>query len=242
MYQRPATTLTATAALRSLGPRFQRAYNWIADNLDFAGYSVQIKLSPGVYSYGVMITRPWVGGGTLAINGGGATINSNKPYVGIFDFEQPIALPGILSIYNMTLTSSVALYGINAECFCTIIFGPNMVFGQFTYIHLGASNGGYLYCAGGYKINGGANEHYFVDHGGYVKCGSQITVSGNPTFLSPFAVAVDGSQIDLRSATFSGSATGQRYYVNTLSLLLSGNLGAIPGSAAGSVGGGGFAN
>ena len=190
-----------------------------------------------------MITRPWVGGGNLTINGGGATINSNKPYVGIFDFLQPIALPGFLTIYNMTLTSSVALYGINAECFCTIILGPNMVFGQFAYIHLSALSGGYLYCGAGYKINGGASEHYLADHGGYIQCPGKITVSGNPAFLASFAVAVDGSQIDLRSATFSGSATGPRYYVNTLSLLLSGgNLGAIPGSIAGYVGGGGSAN
>jgi hypothetical protein len=220
----------------------QRAYNWIADNLDFAGYIVQIQLSPGVYSYGVMITRPWVGGGTLTINGGGATINSNKPNVGIFDFVQPISLPGILTIQNMTLTSNVARYGINAECFCTVILGPNLVFGQFTYTQLNALNGGFLYCSAGYTINGGANAHYTADHGGYIQCPRRITVSGNPAFGS-FAVALDGSQIDLRSAIFSGSARGQRYYVNTLSLLLSGgNLGAIPGSTAGFVGGGSFAN
>ena len=199
-------------------------------------------MSPGVYSYGVMITRPWVGGGTLTINGGGATINSNKPYVGIFDFAQPIALPGVLTIQNMTLTSNVALYGINAECFCTINLGPNMVFGQFAYIHLNALTGGYLYCAAGYKITGGAEAHYNVDHGGYIQCPRQITLSGTPAFGS-FAVTLDSSQIDLRNAIFSGSATGQRYYVNTLSLLLSGGaLGAIPGSTAGFVGGGGSAN
>jgi hypothetical protein len=219
----------------------QQAYNWVADNLDFAGHNVQIQLMPGVYTYGVMINRSWIGGGNLIIDGGGATINSNKPNVGIFDFSMPIALPGVLTIENMTLTSGVAIYGINAECFCTVNLGPGLVFGQMTYIHISALNGGYVYCSYGYSITGGANNHFNATHGS-IQCPRQIALSGTPKF-GAFAVALESSLIDLRSAVFSGSATGERYYVNTLSLFLTGGeLVAVPGNATGYVGGGGIAN
>ena len=217
----------------------QKAYNWVADNLDFAGHGVQIQLSPGVYKYGVMIVRSWVGGGSLVIDGGSATINSNEPYVGIFDFALPIALSGIFEIQNMTLTSTVARYGVNAECFCTVVLGPGLVFGSIADIQVSALNGGYIYCAAGYSITGGAAYHFYADTHGYIQCPRQIALSGTPKF-GTFAGAVDQSQIDLRGATFSGSATGQKYYVNTISLLLGSS--SLPGNAAGSVGGEGLAN
>lgn len=220
----------------------QMAYNWIADNLDFAGHTVQIFLAPGVYTYGVMIDRPWVGGGNLIINGGGATINSNKQYVGIFDFMEPIALTGTLQIENMTLTSNVAAFGINAECWCTVMIGQNVVFGQFALIQISAMNGGYVYCQAGYLITGGAEAHYNVENGGYIQCPRLIQLSGTPNF-GTFAFSASGGRINLAGTAFTGSATGQKYYIGILSILQTqGNLSALPGNASGYLAQGGFAS
>ena len=75
-------------------------------------------------------------------------------------------------------------------------------------------------CAYGYSITGGANNRFNVTHG-YIQCPREIALVGYPKF-GAFAVALGSSLIDLRNAVFSGSATGQRYYVNTLSLFLTG--------------------
>ncbi|WP_193176004.1 DUF2793 domain-containing protein [Oricola nitratireducens] len=89
---------------------------------------------------------------------------------------------------------------------------------------------------GDYTISGGAARHWRVESQGVLNLyGRTITLSGTPDFSSQFAYAVNGSKVICGAATFSGAATGARYFVGNQAGIFTNNAGTdyLPGDAAG---------
>ena len=89
-----------------------------------------------------------------------------------------------------------------------------------------------------YTINDAATQHFYVNYGGkiYFRGADTVTVTGTPTFTT-FAYAYAGSLISATvggTITFSGSATGTRYYVAGNSVIsVGGGATYFPGGTAG---------
>jgi hypothetical protein len=68
------------------------------------------------------------------------------------------------------------------------------------------------------------------------------TISNNPNFSNSFAYAMTGSLVSFYAASWSGSATGRRYFVESNSIIESYGKGAnyFPGNSAGQAITGGY--
>ncbi len=219
------------------------AYNYIAANLDLAGFTVTIRLSKSgdTFTSGLTITKPWVGGGALILQGYDTTpTNSLISTTSASAIAVSCALPGKLTIKDLKLQAATAGS-------CLDIGGPGIV--EYQNINFGACPGSHvaaqvsgvtITATGNYAISGGAESHFRAQASGCVikAPGRTITLSGTPAFGSGFADALFGGAILVDSMTFSGSATGPRYRLLGLSSIYTQGGGAnyFPGNSAGSGG------
>jgi|GEM_PF-1572999 len=211
-----------------------------AYTLDTSIYDVTIQVANGTYTTAVSISGTLVGKGSLTIQGNSGTpanvlisITSNQAItvnnyarVTIKDFE------------IRTTTSGIGLYVItNATAYFS-----NIRWGACATQHMQALNGS-IVCQGNYTISGGSIQHWAVATGGLIQVqGYTVTLSGTPAFSGQFAqCTVLGSILCGGGTSFSGSATGTRYYVASNAVINTGGGGAsfLPGNAAGSTSTGG---
>lgn len=130
-----------------------------------------------------------------------------------------------------------------------ICFGGTLTFSKIrfsgcTLAHI-YSNAGVVFAIGNYEIAGAANYHYYSQSGslrvGYYDginvYSVAVTLIGTPAF-SYFAAAGTRGDIIVKSSvvTYSGAATGYRYFVGTNSVINTSGAGVnyFPGNAAGS--------
>ncbi|MHC5543871.1 hypothetical protein ACYOEI_37055, partial [Singulisphaera rosea] len=111
------------------------------------------------------------------------------------------------------------------------------------YSHLNVVPSALLTLSSSYKISGGANAHFLANENAVIGINASITVTltGTPAFAGSFALANNLSQITVPTITFSGSATGQRYFASSNSLIQTNGAGAnyFPGSTSGATASGG---
>jgi hypothetical protein len=109
--------------------------------------------------------------------------------------------------------------------------------GATDQIHVG--NGARLSVEANYTISGGASRHWRCDEPGGVlfAYGRTITLTGTPAFSDLFALFAYGSVGVVGAMTFTGAATGARYYVASNAIIQTGGGGSsyLPGNAAGVV-------
>lgn len=102
--------------------------------------------------------------------------------------------------------------------------------------HMIAYNEGNIYLTGDYKITGGAAVHCHATEKALIRALTPITVTlvGTPAFSNFFAGASNATAY-LRSITYIGSVTGQRFYSHKNALIDTNNAGLnyFPGSIAG---------
>jgi hypothetical protein len=92
-----------------------------------------------------------------------------------------------------------------------------------------------------YTISGGALRHWYSSVFGWIHCiGHTVTITGTPAFSGAFAFSYFG-YMNVSGCTFSGSATGARYYSGANGIINTGGAGAsyLPGDTAGSTASGG---
>lgn len=243
-------TNTAGGAFLTL----QAAYNKIASSIDFGGYTVTIQIADGTYTAGLVTTSAWVGGGQLIIKGNTASPqnviisvnNSNNFYI-------TTTLPGPLTIKDMELRSSTALYPLGCHIHHigagTVKYG-NIRFGTSSAVHVAAASpNAMITCIANYAITGSAADggggiHFFATKGGMIECNYvTITVSPGLVFGRAFAyVELNSSIYCWPAPSFSSNvATGKRYEVALNGAINTVGLGAsfFPGSWAGTVSTGG---
>ena len=117
----------------------------------------------------------------------------------------------------------------------------NMRFGTCATRHISTARCGIVFVATGYDIVGGASAHFHSIQNGIIFSNNDtFTITGTPAFTF-FCDIGQGSSVRLTGATFTGSATGMRYNVESNGILNVGGAGAsyLPGHAGGATSTGG---
>lgn len=210
--------------------------------LDCLSFNCTIEVAAGTFAENVILPR-MLGAGTFTINGVGATTiiqpGSGNPVQNWFTSTRWLLSNVKLAATNsdlLTVRGGGSSVGISA-----VEFGA-----AGTAAHIGLAQGGLVNCTGNYSISGSSAIH--VGSGScaqFSAFGRTITLTGTPAFSGVFALAATLSIQTWGGVTFSGSATGGRYLVQTGGVIDTGGGGAsfLPGNSAGSGGtttGGGF--
>lgn len=220
----------------------QHAINYVANSVDLAGFSVTISVADGTYTGGVILSAPFVGGGSVTLQG-----NLSTPANCIISTTSAdcikVSNQGVLSVGGFKLTTTTGGSGLNAiECGQLEVVGA-LNFGACAGPHVNASYNSFIRIAASYTISGSAPIHYFANHVSniQVNIGITVTVTGGPAFSSAFAQTYNCSVIEVSSVIFSGSATGQYYDVYQNAVIDTGGGGAtfLPGSVSGTTATGG---
>jgi hypothetical protein len=223
-----------------------KAASYIQTQLDLNGFTVTVSVANGTY------TDPFVLSGfvpgqldltKVVVQGNTSTPTScfvNCSTVAPFGAANGAAFT--VRGFQVSGTSVTAQNGsgIYAASGATIAYS-NMAFNSCAFAHVFAENGGYCVAGTGLVINSNAPSHIFAKNGGIVSItGRAHTITGGPTFSGAFAQAEWGV-IEAATATFSGSASGPRYYSNMNGVIKTAGGGAnfFPGSTTGSVNAGG---
>ena len=225
----------------------QRALDVVSGGIDFAAHNVTIQIGDGVYApaSGVPVANisPWVGGGTLTIQGNAGTpANVLCQTIGsdVFKITKG-ALPGALTLKAFKVETSASGAGLNFSQACAVNLDA-LDFGTCAGQHLVCSMGANVTFVSNYTISGGATRHWNANPFSWVNCMNKtIAITGTPNFSSAFAMATF-AYMNITSVTFSGSATGARYSVVYNGLIATGsgaNPNYFPGNSAGSTATGG---
>ncbi|HEV7880218.1 DUF2793 domain-containing protein [Bradyrhizobium sp.] len=215
----------------------QKAIDTVAA-LDLSIWNVTIQAADGTYAGAVMVSGPWVGSGTVTLQGNTSTPANALLSTGATDCITVVS-GGMLTVTGFKLTNSGAFL-LHASS-GSIRFST-LTFGTCGSQQVRATDGGRIVASGNYAIDGGAGNHWSALGNGIVRVqGRTITLTGTPAFSLAFANADLGSTVLVNGNTFSGAATGVRYSATNNAAISSGGAGAtyLPGNAAGSTSAGG---
>ncbi len=233
----------------------QRACDYLIDDVDFNGKQVIVNIAAGTYASFTMSSNPigCLGPGSLTFNGNTAdpTQVVVEPSNSQFSYAVSIMNGAGATVQGMTLQAppsppaNVHLLHVGAGGSNAAI--RNLIFGSCTGNHISVEFSGFCNIIGPYEITGGASVHFYSAVNGYIAAGDLVsqswppcpaTLVGTPHFTASFALCQANSVLNFNSAlTFSGVATGVRFYVHTNSLITvyGRGLSYFPGDAAGSV-------
>lgn len=215
----------------------QKAADVVFGTLDLNGFDVTIQVGNGTYTGGVVVSLPQVGKGNITFTGNTTTPNNviiSTTSADCFEASD-YAIFRVAGFDMRTTTSGNCLEAKNKG---TITVSGNVTFGTCANFHMRGTLQGICQTVDfqNYTINGGAQGHYYASTQSAVFAqGGTITISGTPAFSSAFATADRLGLISSAATTFSGSATGTRYNVNTNAVINTNGGGAnfYPGNAAG---------
>lgn len=215
----------------------QNAINTVL-GLDISTFAVTIQVGAGTYTAGASLSVPFVGSGTVTLQGDTGTPSN----VVISTAGACVHVGGgVLYVGGFKLTSSTT-YCLNATTAGQISVNGAMEYGTAAVAHVHASYAGQIVLGANYTISGGALYHWWSETaGGSIACiGRTITLTGTPAFTA-FANADIVAQIVPVLNTYSGSATGSRYSATNNGVIATFGAGAtaLPGNAAGSTATGG---
>ncbi|HXI76108.1 MAG TPA: hypothetical protein VNH21_03175 [Steroidobacteraceae bacterium] len=219
----------------------QAAYNALTTRYDTGGQNVTISFNNND-TQGLVITFPWAGGGQLAIQGPGGS----PPSIGLVPSSGSgitvlAPLPATLFLLNFKVSG--LLYGVSLQAPGKISV-KNLNFAATGTAHISALvPGASIVANGSYTISGGAAIHWYAALGGNITMQIPLTLSGTPAFSAAFAASDTISLVYAGGASYSGSATGSRYFVNNNAVVntgTSGNPNALPGNSAGTASNGGI--
>lgn len=241
-----ATTGSNSNSGLALGTPFltiQKAIDVIAA-LDIGTFNVTIDIQTGTYTGGASVNGPWLGSGTVTIQGQqtamgvGNTVISTTNAHAISCFNG-----GRVSVRRLdlrTITSGSCVYASTGG---TVYLTGFMIYGPSAFAHLHGDPFGSIYVQADYTINGGGVIHWYSVGAHLNSAGRGIVVFINVTFSSAFAQADAGGRIVIFSVSFTNGAnvTGTRYTATALGLVYTAGGGAsyLPGTVAGSTGTGG---
>ncbi len=222
---------------------WQAAYDYVCKRVDTQGYTVTLRKGSGgsgtfSAAYGVLIgNRSWTGGGEIVIDGGSSASCE------IIASNTCIYLQGVMgggvTIKNIKLTCS------GGDCIRhvavgTLTIGDDVDFGDCAVAHIEAHNSGCIVniLNVSYTISGDAPFAHIWAHSNasiYHEA-STVTLTGTPAFAI-FAAANTNGVVQSSDSTFSGAATGLRFYVSTGGQITTAGAGAgltyFPGDTAG---------
>ena len=218
----------------------QKAYNTLLQ-LDTNGYRVDVYIADGTYTAGLQVSQSWTGGGIVRFIGNTTTPSNVVISTTSNSFLIEATLPAELRLYGMKISSSSGstIYhtGVGKLGLYYIEYGTCS-----NFHNLVTSTGAIVSIVTDYTISGGASRHFYVRQGAQlsVQSGITVTLSGTPSF-GIYADVDLVAQLSQAGASFSGSATGTRYRVQSNGVINTNSGGAtyFPGDAAGSTSTGG---
>jgi hypothetical protein len=219
-------------------PTIQAAYDFLVDEIDTASYPVKLKVADGVYPDGFVSRAPLVGGGKLIIEGNLTTpAKCSVPTSGAHCFQ---TLAGDVIVRGFKVSTTGAFNCLDVPgghlAWDRIEFGPS------GSNHVQAYLDGSADCwNGSYAISGGAGAHLHCYGGGRLNLNSTaVALLNTPAFRDSF-VGVASAIAGFARVSFSGSATGRRYYVHKNGIIDIGgdSEGYFPGTLPGIRSGGG---
>lgn len=223
----------------------QHAINYVLANIDLGGFTLTINVANGTYSAGVVLAAPFVGGGSVVLQG-----NISVPSSCIISTTSSDCINlinnAVLSVGGFKMTTATSGNCFSAS-YGAIINQINPV--EFGAVASGAGNhivsayGAKINMAANYTISGGGNAHFVGQNGGISLSTITVTATGTPVFSSSYAFAFMQalSELDANLATFTGAATGPHYISQSNSVIFTAGGGPtfFPGSTPGSTATGG---
>ena len=215
----------------------QQAVDAVFGALDLGGHNVTIQLADGTYAAGVNQPTPQVGAGTITIQGNAAApanvvVNVASPAAGA---AIRVAGNAVLKIKDFEVGTTGAGFGLLVSAGASLTYA-NMRLAATAYHQIRADDGGSITCVGGsYQITGGGMAHWCAVGTGVIRCqNNAITLTGTPAFGN-FAIGQLAGMMLVNGNTFSGSATGTRYYADTNTVVYVAGASAtyLPGNVAG---------
>ena len=205
--------------------------------LDFSGFPVAVQVGDGTWTAPVTVSSTVNGVLTIA---GNATTPDNVLFSLSSGSCVAAANPGVrVRVKDMKLqTSGVSGVAVNVGATAYV---ENCTFGACGYAHVAATTKGAIFVSGLCRIVGSAPSFANLDNANLDTTVVAFTLTGTPAFSTAFIVAQALSYARCVLPTFSGAATGARYYVITNSVINVNGAGAtfLPGNASGTVGTGG---
>lgn len=240
-----------TGLLNTAGGAFltiQKAVNVCRADIDAAGLKVKVKVGPGTWTEAVQLFP------VLGVHPGGWATSELL-------LEGDTTTPSNC-LWQTTGGNCITSVGCHIQWriqgfkFSTITSGKCIVadlgsnialgfneFGACASIHTQCLNRSSLEFVENYTINGSAaaGYHWYADElSQYIFQPLAVTLVGTPAFAG-FAASQHHSSISCAAVSFSGSATGPRYFVYTMGMIDTSGGGAnfLPGNVAGTNSGAG---
>lgn len=205
----------------------------VAAALDLGIYDATINVGAGTWTAPTTF-KTLVGAGRVVIRG----INSDTTstvisttasdcfsgyFVGKYHFEW---------LKLQTINSGYCLYARGGG---SLVTWGNVNFGPAPFMHIAAASNASMEAVANYTVSGGGTAHAAAYDCSVVRLSSVvITLQGTPAFGQAFAVSERASSMVIVNNTFSGSATGPRYYVGTNGVMITGaGETYLPGNSAG---------
>jgi hypothetical protein len=226
----------------------QKSINTVAA-LDLSIYNVTIQLGTGTWSEAVTVNGPWVGSGTVTINGDTTTpsncVLSNTGFFALFAVSNgaQLRLSGLQ--LSGTFAGGRGIYVSNDGL--VIITGVMNFASLNAGVHMLALDGGHLQISSPYNITGGGSTHVALTGAGSTIRGQGVgtfTLTGAPAFTTAFISVDSAATAVLNADVYSGAATGTRYTVTNNGVISTNGGGAnyFPGNVAGTTATGGQYN
>lgn len=214
----------------------QHAINTVCDDLDLSEASVTIQVGAGTYNENVTLRRYLASYGGARITLQGDTTTPSNVVISTSSGNC------ITASYLMACSWAIAGFKLVASSGSGIAVAwqsqvhiYEMEYGACSSRHIDVTYGAIVYLREDYTISGSAAYHIMVNGQAMVLAlSSTVTLTGTPAFTY-FTYVTRGGQLYIVNNTYSGSATGARYYVNLNSAIDTGASGAtyLPGDTLG---------
>lgn len=180
----------------------QKAINMIAA-LDIGTYNVTIQVADGTYTGTIAVVGPWLGSGTVTLQGNNGTPSNVLISTGA-NIACVVSAGGRLTIKDMKLQATGGgLFLLQATTKGNINFG-NLDIGQCTSQQIRAQDNGAITCDSNYTISAGAANHWAATAGGVIRVQSKtISVINSPRFSGAYASGSIGGIMIVNGNTFS---------------------------------------
>ncbi len=227
---------TGTGSSSSPWQTIQYAIDYVKANYDRNGYATNIHLADGTYTGNVSLTNDTCVNVPFNIIGNSTTPANVIVTATTGDTIYCSAGKLVLSYFELRSTAGS---GLAADVCGEIDVQTGMRLGACAQYHMNSGNGGLVKCLGNYSIVGSAANHYLCWNTGKLQsAGITVTITGTPAFASGFVQVVGAGFLGSWGNTWSGSATGSRYGVDSNGTIMTYGSGAsyFPGSSSGTAG------
>ena len=185
----------------------QKGVDVIFGALDIGTYTATIQVADGTYTTATIAQSPFVGSGSVVIQGNAVT--PSNVVLDVATGSVVTASTGaVITLKDMKITGG-ATFGVLATKKGHINFS-GLDFGAIATQQLRADDYGSVTCIGAYTISGGAVTHIEANNGTVRVQSMTVTLTGTPAFSTAFVESIYTGACYINANTFVGSATGKR--------------------------------